>query len=125
MLVSNSNIIAPQISYLCSVLAASANLTEDFFLTHVLKHAADESLKFLRTSYFLQIMDKFKDNTEECVRIAQLTVDQIDPTDDRISLLWNKVRIMYYLTTVTLHATIFRFSYFIWIWKTTHRRIPR
>jgi hypothetical protein len=66
-------------------------LTEDFFLVYVLKNAADENIKFLQTSYYLQLMDKFKDKSEESVLIAQLAVDRVDPTDDRISLLWTKV----------------------------------
>ena len=73
-------------------LAATSNLEEDFFLTHVLKNAADENIKYLRTTYFLQIMDKFKDNTPECAQIADICLGLVDPTDDRISLLWNKVK---------------------------------
>ena len=50
-----------------------------------------EDLRFLRTSYFLHVMDKFKDYPEQCVQIASLAVDQVDKDDDRVSLLWNKV----------------------------------
>ena len=76
-------------------------------MTYVLKSEADEDLRFLRTSYFLHVMDKFKDYPEQCVQIASLAVDQVDKDDDRVSLLWNKVIQFSFEKNQTFDKTVF------------------
>ena len=91
----------------------------------MLKSSADESVQFLRTSYFLHVMEKFKDEPERCVEIAQMAVDNVDPTDDRISLLWNKVWNRDLNATKLLTRALSRSFCCTWSWRIIPVHIPR
>ena len=70
---------------------ATADLSEDFMLAHVLKNSESHAETYLRTSYYLEVLDKFKGFPNEQVELAQAALDQADPADDRVSMLWTKV----------------------------------
>lgn len=60
-------------------------------LAHVLKNSESHAETYLRTSYYLEVLDKFKGFPNEQVELAQAALDQADPADDRVSMLWTKV----------------------------------
>ena len=58
-------------------------------------------------------MDKFKDYPEQCVQIASLAVDQVDKDDDRVSLLWNKVKQFLFQNNSYVQLNCFFFQVFL------------
>ena len=76
---------------LINISGATADLSEDFMLAHVLKNSESHAENYLRTSYYLEVLDKFKGFPNEQVELAQAALDQADPADDRVSMLWTKV----------------------------------
>lgn len=71
---------------------ATANLHEDFFLTHVLNDESDEQDDLrLKTSFYLAVIGMFKGHPNQQVKLAHYAVHEADPADERLSMLWTMV----------------------------------
>jgi len=76
---------------LVSFQDATANLHEDFFLTHVLSDESEEDDLRLKTSFYLAVIGMFKGHPNQQVKLAHYAVHEANPADERLSMLWTMV----------------------------------